>query len=459
MKPKKSNTYCHYPFHEITLKNWRNGKLDFSLPCCHMADRAGFREDWKIEGVENLTPEEIYNHPRMEQLRQNALNGVRDPACGICWKNEDRGLQSFRMYSDDRSFLSMPDNKISVDIIASNICNLRCRMCTPTASHQLMKDYNYFRENNQMELLEESFGRFVKSKPMQATESVQWEWMMNNTHKIGNLKGSGGEPFYDKKAIALIKRFVETGDAKNTNIFFHTNATQFTDEMCDLLSNFKMNYHVFSVDGVGKTYEYIRYPQKFNELDNSIRNYMYKVSKRHVTKFTMILSALNVLNIVDWIQWIIETIDPKAAIIINEVYPEDRGIHIKHLPIYILMEAQGKLKQIEGKYQYIPKSTYDNILNILEFYINNNEQNDVKFYNEISMFDKSRNQNYQDYLDPILVKHLDKIKNDNVEQKTHRVLMKKTFQELYERVDKIPKRAYISNNSGENHGKRNANKD
>jgi hypothetical protein len=186
---------------------------------------------------------------------------------------------------------------------------------------------------------------------------------------------------------------------------------------------------------------------------------MYKVSKRHVTKFTMILSALNVLNIVDWIQWIIETIDPKAAIIINEVYPEDRGIHIKHLPIYILMEAQGKLKQIEGKYQYIPKSTYDNILNILEFYINNNEQNDVKFYNEISMFDKSRNQNYQDYLDPILVKHLDKIKNDNVEQKTHRVLMKKTFQELYERVDKIPKRAYISNNSGENHGKRNANKD
>lgn len=453
MKPENNNTYCHYPFNEITLKNWRNGKLAFSLPCCHMADRFGFIEDWNIEGVEDLTPEQIHNHPRMEQLRQNALNGVRDPACAICWKNEDKGLKSFRLFSNDSSFLTMDENKISIDVIASNICNLRCRMCTPTASHQLMKDYNYFESNNIMDKLYESADkRFVKSEPMQATESIQWQWMMNNTDKIGNLKGSGGEPFYDKKALDLIKRFVETGNSKNTNIIFHTNATQFTDENCELLKQFKMNYHVFSIDGVGKTYEYIRYPQKFDALETSVKNYINKVPNRDITKFTMILSALNILNIADWISWIYNQIDNKAGIIINEVYPEDRGIHIKHLPPYILMEAYGRLQQIKDMYEYIPEPTYNNVLKILDFYIENNEQNDVRLYNEITLFDQSRSQHYKDYLDPVLVKHLDKIYEEN------RAIVKKKFEELRERVDNYTEGVYSNNNNGESYAKRNVNK-
>ena len=461
MKPEKNNTYCHYPFHEVTLKNWRNGNLDFSLPCCHMADRVGFQEDWNIDGVENLTPEQIHNHPRMEQLRQNALNGVRDPACAICWKNEDKGLKSFRMFSDDSSFLTMDKDKLSIDIIASNICNLRCRMCTPTASHQLMKDYNYFEKNNKIEELHESAdNRFVKSRPMQATESMQWQWMMDNTDKIGNLKGSGGEPFYDKKALDLIKRFVETGDAKNTNIMFHTNATQFTDENCELLKQFKMNYHVFSIDGIGKTYEYIRYPQKFDALDASVKNYMNKVTNRNINKFTMILSALNVLTIADWCKWIYETIDHKASIIINEVYPEDRGIHIKHLPPHILIEAYGRVQQLKDKYNDLPEATYNNVLKILDFYIENNEQNDVRLYNEIVLFDQSRSQHYRDFLDPVLVAHLDKIAEDKeLDEKIRKAVVKKKFEELKQRVDNIPKGVYSSNNNGESYAKRNVNKD
>ena len=96
----QSKTYCKHPFREIAIKEYRGNELKAFWPCCMMGnDVESTHNILKIENPHLLNPQEMYDHPRMNQLRDNLSNNIRDPACKVCWDQEDRGIQSFRNYS------------------------------------------------------------------------------------------------------------------------------------------------------------------------------------------------------------------------------------------------------------------------------------------------------------------------------------------------------------------------
>lgn len=402
-----SKTYCKYPFKQIAIKDFQNDKLKSFWPCCMMGNQID-DESMNRLGIENvhlLTPDEMYNHPRMTQLRNNLLNNVRDPACKVCWQQEEKGLKSFREFSHDDE---MPegDGLSMIDLTASNICNLQCRMCTPSASHQLMKDYGYFEKNNLMSTVESTIKRFHKSEVLRITESPQWDWLMNNTHQIKVIRASGGEPFYDNKVIQLLEKYVETGAAKNTILHFHTNATQFTDDVVKLLQEFKSNKHTFSVDGYGKIYEYVRYPATFEQLQTSISNYINKLTNYDpILNFTMVVNAYNVLNIQEYAFWTYQLSD-KPSVVYSECYPMDRGISLIHMPIRLLKVAKDRIIHVLKNSPSLNNIHLENLITQVDFAINNNKENKKKMLDEIMLFDLSRNQSYKDFLDPLLVEWL-----------------------------------------------------
>lgn len=408
MKPERSNTYCHYPFKEVTVKTWRDGKLEFSWPCCHMGNSKQGYTEFKIDGIGDLTPEEIFNSSRMELLRQRALNGERDPACETCWDAEDRYLDSPRLMSDHPEYEEFEEGQISLDVTATNECNLACRMCTPTSSHKLMKDYKFFKDHKLDYEVIDNVERFSQSRPLMAVDTSQWKWIEQNTHKIGLLKASGGEPFYDSKMIRLLERFVKEDTAKNCSIAFHTNGTQYSEEVCGYLKKFKSVNNSNSIDGVGKVYEFIRHGQKFEDLEESMKRYSELPNKRF-TAATLILSAHNILNVSDWIEWLY-TVDEQSTFVISEVYPRTRGIHILHLPVHILQLAKSKwirtLAIMNSKTTYFDESSLLNAIKILDWAIENNQEDPVKLLKETKLFDMSRGQSYKDYLDEVLVEYL-----------------------------------------------------
>ena len=83
------NTICKYPFNSIAIKDYtNNGELKTFWPCCMMGNqtleevklgiskkyaRMGIPSDEKLS---DYTPLEIFNHPAMENLRQNLINGI-----------------------------------------------------------------------------------------------------------------------------------------------------------------------------------------------------------------------------------------------------------------------------------------------------------------------------------------------------------------------------------------------
>lgn len=392
MIPTKENTYCFHPFNQITLKDWSPQGLITSNPCCQMSS-GDFGKKLAIDGIKSKNPIEIFNDTVFQKLRDDLLNGVKTDVCKTCWKMEENGFFSFRLYSKDKDLTD--DVKLQkIDLTLSNNCNLSCRMCSPYSSHKLLVDEKKMRELNIKTIFEKSIGRaYEKPKVMDPTNSPQFKWLEKNTDKITKLMCSGGEPFYDKKLINLLKKYVKNDDAKNTLLEFHTNATMFSDEIVDLQSNFKGTSHVFSIDGVDSVYEYIR-NYDFHLLEKSVLNFLQKCRNINIVKINLVLSSLNVLNVNEWEEWIKFVFnstknEKKFHTLISQVYPFERGTSIRNLPISILKEARNRTNHFQ-------------LLEFIDYAINNNKENKQKMLDEIKCLDVVRGQNFKDYVDPIL---------------------------------------------------------
>ncbi len=400
------NTFCIYPFTALALKHFNNkGELESFWPCCMMGNPVDGK--WEpnrlgVEGVNGMTPEEMFNHPRMKLLRENLLNGVKDSACEVCWKNEERGMQSFRQVSIANEFMITPEviqdvintpRVEEIDISVTNLCNLRCRMCAPSLSNSLVIDDKYFEKNNMLDEVVEVTGWWNNnSYAYKIEESPTWEWLLNNTGKLKIVKMSGGEPFYNKNVIRFIDKCIENDSAKELTLSFRTNGTMFTAEIVDKLSKFKNNLHDISVDGHGTAYEYIRFPGKFDDLEKNIRLYKSRISAP--IRLIYIVSIHNVMNIPDFITWA-RGLDSGTDIRFTQIYSNERGVALKHLSVELLNKAKNQILPFLDIPQ--PHNIAEVVAQIDDA-IKFNDENKQLTLRETLVFDKSRNQNFSDFL-------------------------------------------------------------
>tara|TARA_B110000238_G_scaffold68628_1_gene75228 strand:- start:1302 stop:2369 length:1068 start_codon:yes stop_codon:yes gene_type:complete len=351
----------------------------------------------------------------MQLLRDNLDNGIRDTACNTCWRLEDNGVKSFRESQNDpyhNGILKevqdgiLNTKLVAIDITTSNECNLACRMCYPGNSNLWFKDIKTLKDNDiGVEHIEETLKiglQFENTKDRYIHEdSVQWQWLMNNTDKIKVIECSGGEPLYDTKFIKLLKKYVSDGNAGQTILNLHTNATQFNNpKMVDTLKEFKLQWHAFSIDGVGKVWEYIRYPGKWKDLTDSLDAY-FSMKNIYIPRMTTVLTALNVFDI-DNLKKFNDTLHyrynkeaPPAELNFQEVYPMDKGTALIHLPKYLLEEA------------LLQTGITDQARGLIQMGIDNNKENHQKVLAEIEMLDFTRNQNYRNFLDKRIVNWLE----------------------------------------------------
>jgi MoaA/NifB/PqqE/SkfB family radical SAM enzyme len=78
-------------------------------------------------------------------------SGIQNPSCNHCWRQEDLGLYSHRLKQNkdvviDREIKHMnADGSMSVgpkylEIRTGNFCNLKCIMCHPANSTEIVKE-------------------------------------------------------------------------------------------------------------------------------------------------------------------------------------------------------------------------------------------------------------------------------------------------------------------------------
>lgn len=209
-------------------------------------------------------------------VRQAMLENQQPPECNSCWKKEAAGIKSLRQqFIENYKIRSDWDRfKKEVDIVGfpqeldlklGNYCNLSCRMCSSFSSSSYAKEFKtIYKETGYDFGIDEHEKTYVQNKWYNDTKFVdKVKTMIDNG--LRQLKFTGGEPLMVPSVKTLIDYCIESGNAKNIDIVLITNGTLITQDWIDMLSKFKHVSFIFSVDGVGDVFEYIRHPAKWSQ--------------------------------------------------------------------------------------------------------------------------------------------------------------------------------------------------
>jgi len=249
--------FCYYPFFQVLVS--AEGRYK---PCSKHEDFV--THNGEVLEVSKATIKDAWNSDYMLSLRDNFKKNIRTKGCMQCWKEQSLGLKPMRFDSYNYNIpISQVDNPISpmrIEINASNVCNLRCRICWSHASTKWIKEakelYGVDGEVH-MNLTDENF-------------SIIKGWV---PHLI-EIGFFGGEPLMDERNIQLMQYCVEEGYAKNITLLINTNCTVYSDEIASLFTEFKKVLLNFSIDDIGKRYEYERGYAKWDLVVNNMRKYI-----------------------------------------------------------------------------------------------------------------------------------------------------------------------------------------
>ena len=155
-------------------------------------------------------------------------------------------------------------------------CNLDCHMCLHTNSSIRLRGAEkgvWSKEIWEQELNWEENKEEFKLHGKDRTKGVI-EQVIELAPYIRSIKIIGGEPLIMKQHYKMMDEIVKTGHAKHIFVKYQTNMTKThagKHSIFDYVPHFKEVAMVGSVDGVGKTIEYMRRRTDWKELEDNIR--------------------------------------------------------------------------------------------------------------------------------------------------------------------------------------------
>ena len=261
LMPINKKTFCVAPWYSLYCTEHK-----MIAPCCKFANT--YHNYNEIE--------EYWRSDHLKKLREDLLAGVKNEGCIKCWKDEENGGDSLRKISNRTiggaginisEQIENPQitNIKSFDLTLGNLCNLKCVMCNPGLSSQLLAEVNL----NQG--LRKNFNRHYKQKDYdwpKSNEFVTWcnKYLPQSIH----IKFTGGEPFI----IPWIQNVVDNipdEQKKKCILHFTTNLTVMNLELFQIFHKFKEVWISVSVEGINETLEYLRYGHKWETLQGNIR--------------------------------------------------------------------------------------------------------------------------------------------------------------------------------------------
>lgn len=239
---------CYHPWVGLDISPQGEFK-----PCC------------KYKDVLGTSFSEYEANPALEQLRQDFQNGVQNPGCYRCWKDEAAGLPSKRTLDNEYVFNKQaPElNGIKVLGLASgNTCNLACRTCSSYASS---------RWATESKKLAEKFPDITIFEHQQFYQDFEFrKELLSRLGDVMHVEFAGGEPFYAKAAshMELLLYLMNECDPSQITLHYITNGTVLPDRkiMETMWPRFKKVDIQLSIDGTRQQFEYTRWPAKWSNV-------------------------------------------------------------------------------------------------------------------------------------------------------------------------------------------------
>lgn len=296
LRKELPSNFCLYPFNHFQLDP--DGR---ARPCCkYKVGDPSWQKD--VPKLPDVDIGELWEQPEFQTLRDQFLRNERPSGCKACWDEEAAGIKSMRLQREEGGqqhpwmtfFKHVPRlYPKSLDLKLSNLCNLKCRICTPFLSTQWMKEtkdlavqdmgtYDTFVGNSREKFSENP-----------ANEEVLKEWAPT----IDYLEFYGGEPLMQQEHDRILRIINEHGKPENTGIYYNTNGTICDEEFFKLWAPFREIIMNFSIDDIGPRFEYQRKNAKWNETLDNIKQYKELAKKYNVNMTLRFYTTVGILNV------------------------------------------------------------------------------------------------------------------------------------------------------------------
>ncbi len=255
-------TFCLAPWFSVFL----NSDKAIS-PCCK----------FKTSKHNYHQIEEYFHSEHLNKVRHDLLNGVKNENCSRCWIAEENGGDSMRLISNRTLgksskvsiFDQIKDPKLSnvqsFDLTLGNLCNLKCVMCNPGVSSQLLAEVNLNKG------LQANFKGEFKQKDFDWPKQDNFvDWCNKHLPQAIHIKFTGGEPFIIPWIQTVIDKIPDE-QKKKCILHFTTNLTIVNLGLFENFRKFKEVWLSVSVEGIKETHEYLRYGHKWETLETNIR--------------------------------------------------------------------------------------------------------------------------------------------------------------------------------------------
>jgi hypothetical protein len=220
-----------------------------------------------------------WNSGYMKKLRLDMLEGARPAPCSRCYMYDDLGMRSHRQDINDEYEARIPamlgvtaaDGSVplelqSVDLRLGNLCNLRCRMCSPQSSKGLIGEFAAAYG------VSTSHRSFDELRRMNWFETPAfWEIFEQHTQHVERLHFAGGEPLIIPQMFDFLERLAESGRAGHISLSYNTNLTTLPERVYRIWPAFKQVRVTVSLDGVREVNSFIRFPSVWAEIDANLR--------------------------------------------------------------------------------------------------------------------------------------------------------------------------------------------
>ncbi len=355
------DSLCYYPWIHLYVNP--QGLVG---TCCE------FNEDFPLGNINNSTLTDIVNNSSMREVRQQMLSNQRPSICSACWKREDNGIVSARQVVNQRwaKYASLidatnQDGSISdfklryLDFRASNICNLKCRMCSGKFSSRIAQEesdiYNY--------------NKFIELKLSANEINNTLHFVEENIQDIDAVYFAGGEPLLMSEHYQILDLLIKH-NRTDVKLSYNTNLTVLKYKNINIIDYWKQFIHVSlgaSIDLIGNQANYVRGGTDYNVLEQ----HFHQVKDYVDFNITSIVHILNIFNLPKLQHhWISNHHLPASAMSFRIlIHPENMSLQVlpreyKQQAEQIILEHIKWLNNISGASHLV--STWNDVLQYMQ---------------------------------------------------------------------------------------------
>lgn len=320
-KLKNKESFCILPW--ISLHINAQGLV---APCCQ------FNENYPIGNVKNDNLFDIINGDKLKEVRKQMLTQQRPDICSNCWVQEDNDALSLRQTSNQIFSKYIPlkestntDGSIDsfklkyIDFRASNICNMKCRMCGGNYSSKIAQEDLVLYPNITINK------NFIENKLDKQSIKNVLMFIENHVDELDNIYFAGGEPLIMYEHYKILDLLLEH-KKHDVNISYNSNLSTLKFKNYNLLDYWQKFKNITlnaSIDLIGDRASYVRSGVNYDTIENN-----YTLIKHLVDfKIDSTLTIYNAFNLMDLQQHWIKTYN---------ISPTKFYIRLSMLPPYVM---------------------------------------------------------------------------------------------------------------------------